>query len=186
MVDNGRLRCLFTRRKNNTAYTDDIYDLENDYYFLVAKGRVDDRGERHTGGQFRQKMFIISGKSGTCHFMTSVFLQHPRSVKNACFCFHQGTKRDTCWTRTKIRLCRRVKSTSGTSSTCTGEPGTTSSKRTVRFFSIVQFRRTLCHKDANSAGNCLLLTKPQAFEFLHSLKTRPDFYTHARLDQNVS
>ncbi len=44
--ENGRLRCRFTRTKRPEG-PDLTFDLDDDYYFLVAKGNLlDDRGKR--------------------------------------------------------------------------------------------------------------------------------------------
>ena len=36
-----RIRCMFTRR---IKFSERIFDLDEDYYLLVAKGRADKRG----------------------------------------------------------------------------------------------------------------------------------------------
>ena len=43
--DNGRIKCIFSRKRDDYADEDEIFDLNEDHYLFLAKGKVDDRGK---------------------------------------------------------------------------------------------------------------------------------------------
>ncbi len=43
--ENGRIKCIFSRKRDDYTDDDEIFDLNEDHYLFLAKGKVDDRGK---------------------------------------------------------------------------------------------------------------------------------------------
>ncbi len=61
--DNGRIKCIFSRKRDDYADEDEIFDLNEDHYLFLAKGKVDDRGKGYFAWIYKSKQCCPAGRT---------------------------------------------------------------------------------------------------------------------------